>query len=105
MFEAHTLNAFDSELIPASTQQSHHTYNRTYTRQHIHSLRPLKIWLAEGKRKDSNRFLSNVWFIYIEYRDNRGNNRFFCLERLQQGQTVEQLLKEATATELQGLLA
>lgn len=105
MFEAHTLNAFDSELIPASTQPSNSTYNRTYTRQHIHSLRPLKIWLAEGKRKDSNRSLSDVWFIYIEYRDNQGNNRFFCLERLQQGQTVDQLLKEATTTELQGLLA
>ncbi|MBE9397335.1 hypothetical protein IOQ59_08685 [Pontibacterium sp. N1Y112] len=105
MFEAHTLTAVDSELFPASTQPSNNTYNRTYTRRHIHSLRPLKIWLAEGKRKDSNQSLNNVWFIYIEYRDNRGNNRFICLERSQQGQTVEQLLKEATATELQGLLA
>ena len=105
MFEAHTLNAFDSELIPASIPQSNNTHSHTYTRQHIQSLRPLKIWLAEGKRKDSNRSLYNVWFIYIEYRDNRGNNRFFCLERLQQGQTVEQLLQDATATELQDLLA
>lgn len=98
MFEAHTLSAHDSELNLETVTYNH--WQRTFTRRHRASLRPLKIWLAEGKRKNDQQQLHNVWFIYVEYRTNCGENRFVCLERLQTGQTLETLLAEATCLEI-----
>lgn len=98
MFEAHTLSAHDSELNLEPVTDNH--WQRTFTRSHKASLRPLKIWLADGKRKDRQQHPQDVWFIYVEYRTNQGENRFACLERTQEGQTVEQLLAEATAIEI-----
>lgn len=102
MFEAHTFNAFDSELVATTNQAIKNSYTRTYSRRHKHSLRPLKIWLAEGKRKKKT--LQEIWFIYIEYRDDQGGNQFHCLELIRKDQTIEQLLNKATSVELQGLL-
>lgn len=101
MFEAHTLSAYDSELnLEPVTDKC---WRRTFTRTHKTSLRPLKIWLADGKRKDCQQNPQDVWFIYVEYRTNRGENHFVCLERTQTGQTVEQLLAVATSVEIPDL--
>ncbi len=99
MFEAHTLNAEDLglQLVPASCWQ------KTWHRTHRQSLRPLKIWFAEGKRKDSQQQPHRTRFVYIEYRDNNGSNGYHCLEIMVAGQSVEQVLEQAVNVELPAL--
>lgn len=92
MFEAHTLSADEADFSLLHDAQ----WQRRYHRLHRASLRPLTIWFAAGKRKDRQQIPHEVWFIYIEYRDDTGNNRFLCLERKRYGQTVQALLEEAT---------
>lgn len=93
MFEEHTLAADDLEPL----RQSAHFWKKTYYRIHKKSLRPLKIWFAEGKRKSSNNDHQPTRFVYIEYQDNRGNNRFSCLEVAIAGQSVNQILADAVS--------
>lgn len=99
MFEAHTLSADETvyDLLPDAAWQ------RRYRRLHRSSLRPLTIWFAPGKRKDAQQIPHAVWFIYIEFRDDDGNNRFICLERARTGQTAEALLEEATRISIPAL--
>lgn len=91
MFEAHNLTAEDFEQLckPAPCWQ------KTYYRTHKRSLRPLRIWFAEGKKKNRERAHHRTRFVYIEYQDNQGNNRFNCLELAITGQSVAQILSEA----------
>ncbi|OMH31709.1 hypothetical protein [Motiliproteus sp. MSK22-1] len=91
MFEAHNLSAEDFEqlFVPAPCWQ------KTYCRSHRHSLRPLRIWFAEGKRKDGEKVPHRTRFVYIEYQDNQGNNQFHCIEIPIAGQSVEQILAQA----------
>ena len=99
MFEAHTLTAGDFEqlFIPAPCWQ------KTYCRTHQASLRPLKIWFAEGKRKDHQQVPHRTRFVYIEYQDNQGNNCFHQLEINITGQSVEQILAQAVAVSISAL--
>lgn len=76
MFEAHTLSAtefefsqpaltvanqavstLDSAAVPPALQLIHRQYRC-----------PLYVWFAEGKRKDKQHQVEQVWFIYVEYR-------------------------------------
>ncbi len=92
MFEAHTLSAEELELhlLPAPCWQ------KTYHRTHLPSLRPLKIWFADGKRKDQRQRPRGTRFVYIEYQDNSGNNHYCCQEISIAGQTLQTVLSAAT---------
>ena len=90
MFEAHNFSAEEFEELykPALCWQ------RIYSRTHKCSLRPLKIWFAEGRKKGKDRLLYSTRFVYIEYQDNLGNNFSHSLELTITGQSVEQVLSE-----------
>jgi len=91
MFEASNLTTEDIKQLcrPGLGWQ------KTYYRTHASSLRPLKIWFAEGKRKDVHQVPHRTHFAYIEFRDNQGNHRFHCMELAIEGQSVAQVLSEA----------
>lgn len=99
MFEAHTLSADELKALLKPAPRWLKSYHRT----HAATLRPLRIWFAEGKRKDATGVPHRTRFVYIEYRDDRGDNRYRCLERPALGLTIDRLLAEAVQTALPGL--
>lgn len=106
MFEAHTLNAFDADLENADIKNNVHQPNpHTFHRRHTASLRPLSIWWVEGKRKDHNQIPQPCWFIYAEFRDDKGLRNYRNLEVPQQGQTSEQLIRLACDAHIAALNA
>lgn len=73
MFEAHS---FSSQDFLESTEIA--LPCRRFTRTHKDSLQPLIIWFAEGRRTDTDGTTRKAIFVYTEYRDKDGNNRFSC---------------------------
>jgi len=116
MFEAHTLNAFDADLenvgpekldLENSDKENniHQTGPQRFHRRHTASLRPLSIWWVEGKRKDHNQIPQPCWFIYAEFRDDKGQRSYRTLEIPQRGQSSDQLIQLACNAHIAALEA
>ncbi|WP_286237651.1 hypothetical protein [Neptuniibacter halophilus] len=73
MFEAHLLDP--QELLNScSINLPCTSFNRCHSETH----KPLRIWFAEGKRKNLQGDVVKAIFVYSEYRDSQGDNRFLC---------------------------
>lgn len=98
MFEADTLSFQDCPLAAAPD-----ALRQTYHRRHQPSLRPLTIWIAQGKRKDCQGRPRPTLFVYTEYRDDRGQRRYCCQEHGVDGQSAAALLAQAIKQPLPGV--
>lgn len=96
MFEAHYLNSEDYQPSGSSAP----CWNKTYHREHQTTQRPLKIWFAEGKRVTRQGGSLDKSFVYIEYKNTRGADRYRCLEIVLAGQSLGDVLQEAVQVEL-----
>ncbi len=96
MFEAHYLNSEDYEQLGSSAP----CWQKTYHRRHQTSQRPLTIWFAVGNRRTQQGDTQKKSFVYIEYKDDLGANRYRCLEVLLAGQSLSEVLEEAVRVEL-----
>ncbi|MCP4598842.1 hypothetical protein [Neptuniibacter sp.] len=77
MFEAHSI--YSQDLFSAnSVSLPCKRFNRT----HVETLKPLSIWFVEGKRKLPTGEINKAIFVYSEYRDNKGDQRFACQQYL-----------------------
>lgn len=72
MFEAHSLTS--SELFSEHVTLPFQRFNRS----HKDTFKPISIWFIEGKQKHRNQAIERCIFVYSEYRDNQGRNRFNC---------------------------
>lgn len=96
MFEAHYLNSEDYEQLGSSAP----CWDKTYHREHQPSQRPLKIWFAGGNRVNRQGDAMKKSFVYVEYKDNQGANRYRCLELVFAGQSLGDVLNDAVHIEL-----
>lgn len=72
MFEAHLIP--EQDLFFRSVTLPSKSIRRTHK---VH-LRPVTIWFAEGKKQARGEETFKVIFLYGEYRDDQGENSFFC---------------------------
>lgn len=96
MFEAHYLNSEDYQQLGSSEP----CWNKTYYRKHQPSQRSLTIWFADGKRINRRGGSQKKSFVYIEYKNSRGANRYRCIEVDLAGQSLSDLLEDAVQVEL-----
>ncbi len=95
MFEAHFSHAEDFQGLETTT----YSWTKTYHRRHSVSFQPLKIWFAKGKVNTKDGSVLPRTFAYIEYQDERGNNRY-CSLTLSPELSVAEALQEAVRVDV-----
>ena len=95
MFEAHFNSVEDFQGLETIA----HSWTKTYYRRHQISFQPLKVWFAKGKVNVKAGGIQRRTFAYIEYQDERGDDRYCCLA-LAPDLSVAEALREAVRADL-----